>query len=80
MQDLVSVTVLGSFGFVLGYFYTRTVRMASKLPELYMSKTQCSTDMELFRHYLNRERDELLIRIERIEEKLDRLIERFLVG
>jgi hypothetical protein len=80
MKGVVVVTVLGALGFVLGYFYTRTVRLAARLPEEYMSKSQCSMDRDLCRHYQNRERDELLTRIERIEEKLDRLIERLISG
>lgn len=78
MQGWVSVSALGALGFVLGYFYTRTMRLAVKLPEFYVTKEECKSGRGLCRHYLGRERDELLERIDRIETKLDRLIERVL--
>lgn len=78
MQGWVTVSLLGALGFVLGYFYTRTMRLSVKLPELYVTKEECKGDRELCRHFLGRERDELLERIDRIEFKLDRLIERIL--
>lgn len=73
-----AATALGALGFMIGFFYTRTMGMADRLPELYMTKEECRGDRDVCRHYHARDRDELMERIDRIESKLDRLIERLM--
>lgn len=80
MLQWAATVALGALGFMLGFFYTRTMGVADRLPELYVTKEECRGDRGMCRHYITRERDELMERIDRIESKLDRLIERLLTG
>lgn len=80
MPDWMEAAVIGALGFLLVYFYTRTMGLAGSLPERYVSKDGCRGDREMCMHYQARERDELIERIDRIESKLDRLIERLMAA
>jgi len=78
MSDWLVVPLLASVGFLTGYFYTRTMGLASKLPEVYMTKTDCRSLRSECRRGLELDRGELLERMDRIESKLDRLMESLL--
>jgi len=78
MHELVSSPLLAALGFFLGYFYTRTMRLAEKLPEDYATKEDCRTFRVECHHALEYDRTEMRQRMERIESKLDRLTESLL--
>lgn len=69
---------LAALGFILGFFYTRTVRMADNLPEKYMTKQDCLQLRNECRHTRDLGREEVLQRLDRLEAKVDRLSERLL--
>lgn len=71
-------SLLAVLGFVMGFFYTRTVRMADNLPEKYMTKQDCFQLRSDCRHTRDVGRDEVLQRFDRLEAKVDRLSERLL--
>ncbi|MBI5189104.1 MAG: hypothetical protein HZA22_00320 [Nitrospirae bacterium] len=78
MKELLTSPLLAALGFFLGYFYTRTMRLAEKLPEDYATKDDCRTYRVECHHGLEYDRTEMRQRMERIEAKLDRLIESML--
>jgi len=69
---------LAVLGFILGFFYTRTVKMADNLPEKYMTKQDCFQLRNDCRHTRDLGREEVLQRFDRLEAKVDRLSERLL--
>lgn len=69
---------LAVLGFLLSFFYTRTVRMADNLPEKYITKQDCIQFRNDCRHTRDLGRDEVLQRFDRLEAKVDRLSERLL--
>ncbi len=72
--------ILAVVGFFLGYFYTRTMRLAERLPHDYTAKDDCRTFRLECHRGLESDRAELIERMERIESKVDRLIEVVLHG
>lgn len=78
MKELILPPLLAALGFFLGYFYTRTMRLAERLPEDYATKDDCRTFRLECHHGLEYDRTEMRQRMERIEAKLDRLIESLL--
>jgi len=69
---------LAVLGFLMGFFYTRTVKMADNLPERYMTKQDCIQLRNDCRHTRDLGREEVLQRFDRLEAKVDRLSERLL--
>jgi len=75
-----TLALIAALGFVLGYFYTRTMRLTEKIPAEYVRREECKTDRNECRRVVERDRTELIRRVVRIETKLDRLIERLMEG
>ncbi len=63
-------------GFLLAFFYSRTMRATDQAPEKYMSKHDCETTRIECRRNNELWRDEVLQRLERMESKMDRMSER----
>ncbi len=80
MREWLVDPVLAALGFFMGYFYTRTMRLAERLPHDYMAKDDCRTFRLECHRGLETDRAELLERMERIESKVDRVIEGMLHG
>ena len=78
MEGWLTVPVLAVLGFFLGYFYTRTMRLAERLPEEYASKEDCRAYRLECHHAQESDRLALLERMDRMESKLDRIIEYFI--
>jgi hypothetical protein len=78
MVEYFMPSVLAVLGFIMGFFYTRTVRMADNLPEKYMTKQDCLQLRSDCRHTRDLGREEVLQRLDRLEAKVDRLSERLL--
>ena len=80
MPEWLVTPMLAALGFFLGFFYTRTMRLAEKLPEGYTTKEDCRVfRLECHRGTEN-DRAEILERMVRMESKIDRLIESMLHG
>jgi len=75
MDTWLATPLLTALGFFLGFFYTRTMRLAERLPKDYSSRDDCRTFRLECHRGLEQDRAELLERIGRIESKLDRIIE-----
>jgi len=80
MQDWFTTVLLAMVGFMAGLFYTRTVGLATKLPEAYMTKDDCRGFRSECRRGHELDRGEILERMDRIEGKLDRLMENLLLS
>ncbi len=78
MPDWFLSPVLTALGFALGFFYTRTMRLAETLPARYTAKDDCQAIRQECQHVRDTARDEVLQRLDRLETKMDRLSERFL--
>ena len=78
MLDLLSVALLSTACFMAGFFYTRTMGLLSRLPEVYMTKDDCRGFRSDCHRGLELDRGELLERMDQIKSKLDRLIENLL--
>jgi hypothetical protein len=78
MRDLIATGLFAALGFLLGFFYTRTMRVVDKLPERYASKDDCREFRLKCSHDKGADRGEMMERMGRIESKIDRLIERLL--
>ena len=65
----------GALAFVLSYFYARTMRVIEGLPEKYMPRADCVQARTDCRHDRDIGREEVLGRLARIEEKVDRVSE-----
>ena len=76
MAESMAMPALAALGFLLGFFYTRTMRLAEGLPEKYMAKDDCLRQRKECRHAHEVGREEVLQRLERMEIKVDRLLER----
>jgi len=78
MYEMVATGLFAALGFLLGYFYTRTMRLVDRLPDTYAKKDDCRE----FRLKCSRDhgadKGELMERMGRIESKIDRLVERVL--
>ena len=79
MPDWLLSPLLTALGFALGFFYTRTMRLAETLPAKYVAKDDCMAIRQECLHFRDNGRDEVLQRLERLETKMDRLSERFTV-
>ena len=79
MQDWFLSPILTALGFALGFFYTRTMRLAETLPARYMAKEDCQAIRQECQHVRDTAREEVLQRLERLEAKMDRIAERLLV-
>jgi len=75
MPEWVTRPLLTALGFMLGFFYMRTVGLAVKLPERYTTKDDCRLTRDECRHWRDIGRTELIERFDRLEGKLDRLTE-----
>jgi len=78
MIEYLITSGLAVLGFLLGFFYTRIVKMADNLPEKYMTKQDCLQHRNDCRHTRDLGREEVLQRLDRLEAKVDRLSERLL--
>jgi len=78
MPDDYYLPIIAALGFILGYFYVRTMRMIERLPADYVRREECKTDRNECRRVVERDRSELIRRVVRIENKLDRLLEKLL--
>jgi len=78
MPESLDMPLLAALGFLLGFFFTRTMRAADNLPEKYTTKEDCRNIRSECRRGMEIDREELLELINRIEAKLDRLIENHL--
>ncbi len=76
MLEWIIAPALGALGFLLGFFYTRTVRLADALPEKYMRKEDCVLIRRDCQHIRDLGREEVLQRLDRLDSKIDRLSER----
>ena len=75
MADVTGAT-MGALAFFLMWFYARTMRALEALPERYMPRADCVQARSDCRHDREVGREEILDRLARIEEKVDRLSER----
>ena len=66
---------LAALGFFLGYFYTRSMRFVDRVPERYMTKEDCTHIRAACQHIRDLGREEVLQRLDRLEDKMDRLIQ-----
>ncbi|HEY3347638.1 MAG TPA: hypothetical protein VGK71_08460 [Nitrospirota bacterium] len=75
MPDWFVALLVPALGFLLGFFYTRTMRAADSMPEKYMTKSdclQCRRDCQRMRDMT---REDIFQRLDKFDEKLDRLFE-----
>ena len=80
MFEWLTTALLAMLGFLAGFFYTRTMGLATRLPEVYMTKEDCRGFRTECRRGREQDRGELLERMDRIEAKLDRLTEGLLIA
>lgn len=70
--------LLAALGFLLGFFYTRTVKLSDALPEKYMRREDCVLIRKDCQHIRDLGREEVLQRLDRLDTKMDRLSERLI--
>ena len=75
-MDWLTQEMAAAIGFVLAFFYARTMRAADQAPEKYVGKHDCETTRSECRHNNELWRDEVLQRLERMETKMDSMAER----
>ncbi len=75
-MDWLTRVLAAAVGFLLAFFYSRTMRVADQAPEKYMGRHDCETTRIECRHNNELWRDEVLQRLERMESKMDRMAER----
>ena len=75
MQDLILPSVLAALGFFLGFFYTRTMKLADRIHEKYLGRDECRQFRADCRSEREPGREEVLRRLQRLEDKMDRLTE-----
>ena len=80
MEGIFVQTAVAGLGFVLGYFYTRTMKLAVYLPERYVNKDDCASARHDCGHGRDVGREEVMGRFDRLEAKVDRLAEMLLGG
>ncbi|MGA2193082.1 MAG: hypothetical protein ABSG42_06875 [Nitrospirota bacterium] len=78
MTEWMVSPLLTALGFLMGFFYTRTMKMSYAIPEKYMNKTDCLQLRSDCLHMRDLAREEVLQRLDRLETKMDRLSERLL--
>ncbi|MHB8174377.1 MAG: hypothetical protein ACYDFU_07980 [Nitrospirota bacterium] len=75
-MDWLTQLMAAAVGFLFAFFYSRTMRAADQAPEKYVSKHDCETTRSECRRNNEFWRDEVLQRLERMELKMDRVVER----
>lgn len=78
MLEMILPPLVAALGFLLGFYFTRTMKVADNLPEKYMSKDDCGQIRSHCQHLRDVGREEILARFDRLETKVDRLSERLL--
>jgi len=74
-----TTALLAALGYLLGHLFTRAMRLSDEFPARYATKDDCKGfRMECSRDS-EQEKAELIRRMERIEAKLDRLVENLLM-
>lgn len=76
MPEWLVSPLLAALGFLLGFFYTRTVKLSDALPDKYMRREDCIMSRKECRHIRDLGREEILQRLDRLDTKMDRLSER----
>lgn len=77
-MDWLTSSMTAALGFLLVFFYSRTMKAADQAPEKFVSKNDCAGVRSECRHNNDLWRDEVLQRLGRMESKMDRLAERLL--
>ncbi len=75
MQEYILPSVLAALGFFLGFFYTRTMKLADGIHEKYLERDECRQFRADCRRERGPGREEVLRRLQRLEDKMDRLTE-----
>lgn len=75
MQGIILPSALAALGFFLGFFYTRTMKLADGIHEKYLGRDECRQFRADCRREREPGREEVLRRLQRMEDKMDRLTE-----